>query len=255
MSIPVMALVWTSTMTDPTEVAILSCLASHANDDGESCFAGVPRIAKLVRRSERTVIRTLDSLEKAGWLEIERGNGRGSLTHYRLNVEQLKGCQDVTLSKTSKRVTLAQKRVTPATRKGDIDDNPPHPLFGRNVFETKANETPPNPLVTEGGSATSAAIDRALAQLANGLAITDKRVKRKLREAIALEADKGESPPTVALAMMAAWREQGKHSDLLKVNYGPVKFFCLGIWKNQNQWHWDESALRLAREARMGGMR
>ena len=73
MSIPLMSLVWTSTMLDPTEVSVLGCLASHANDYGESCFAGMPRIAGLTRLSVRQLRRVLQKLEVAGWLQVARG--------------------------------------------------------------------------------------------------------------------------------------------------------------------------------------
>ena len=134
-------------MTDPSEVSVLSILASHANDEGDSCFAGIPRIAKMARRSERTVTRILAKLEKDGWLTAERGDGAGHKTQYHIDVEKLKGCQDVTL--------LGKRKVTQirpsedvvkgdmVTEKGDTSDKPPHPLIGGTLkANVKANNTP-----------------------------------------------------------------------------------------------------------------
>ena len=232
-------------MKDATEVAVLSCLASHANDDGESCFAGIPRIAKLVRRSERTVQRTIDALEGEGWLIVLRGDGAGNFTWYEINVEQLKGCQDVTLLKRSKRVTLAQKRVTLAPRKGDI--GAALTLKG-NVVETKANRTPPNPLASEGAMGLKNAAD----QVCSALAVTNRRKHKLLRDVIALEAEKGDLPATIALAMIAAWNAQAVNSPVLRVKFGMARFFGEGIWKDQRRWHWDEERLRQNGHASVG---
>jgi len=51
--------------TDATQCDVLLALASHCNEDGESCFPSIARLAKLTRRSERTVIRTLQALVNA----------------------------------------------------------------------------------------------------------------------------------------------------------------------------------------------
>jgi len=260
-----MGLVWTSCMSDPTEVSILSCLASHANEDGESCFAGVPRIAKLVRRSERTVTRTLAALELAGWIEVERGDGAGNLTQYTINVDKLKRCQDVTLLGRSKRVTSAPKKGDMVTKKGDIGDNPPHPLLGRNVKANVRANTPPNPPLAQGACVAQenpstkaaereSAIERAVDQVMQGLGVTKRRDRLGLRAVIAMEADKGESPPTTALAMMAAWRDQeaAVNRGELTTHFGVMNFFERGVWKNRCRWHWDEKLLRERAQARVG---
>jgi hypothetical protein len=71
---------------------------------------------------------------------------------------------------------------------------------------------------------------------------------------IELEAEKGEPPPTIALAMIASYRaqEEAVLNGTLKAVYGPMNFFERGIWKSQGRWHWDEERLRLRMEARMG---
>jgi hypothetical protein len=250
-SIPLMGLVWTSTMRDATEVAVLSCLASHANDEGESCFAGIPRIARIVRRSERTVQRTIEDLEKAGWLLVLRGDGAGNFTRYEIVVEQLKGCQDVTLLRRSKRVTSVQERVTLAPEKGDIGDST---ILKETLEETKANKTPPNP--PQAGERVieipTPALDRGADQVMCALGLAKPRLRKRIRAVIALEAEKGEPPPTIALDMIAAWREQARLGHLLHRKYGIMNFFELGIWKDKNSWLWNEELLRQRAQASVG---
>jgi len=252
-------------MKDPTEVAVLSCLASHANDSGESCFAGVPRVAALVRRSERTVTRTLDALQKAGWLEIVRGNGSGNLSRYRINAEKLEGCQDVTL-RPKQRVTLAQKRVTPATKKGDMGDNPPHPLLGRNVVKQKANEKPPQPpacpprrvksprrgprsgggpeAATPGRSAnaTAAELDAATEQAMLACGLTRFRDRRRLRAQIEALAERGEPPALAAQVIVDEHRKPARERqrEVDEENERDGWRIWQGMseaYKSQNPWH------------------
>jgi hypothetical protein len=69
---------------------------------------------------------------------------------------------------------------------------------------------------------------------------------------IELEVEKGEPPPTIALDMIAAWREQERLGHLLKCKYGMTKFFLQGIWKRKDQWHWNEELLRQRAQASVG---
>jgi helix-turn-helix protein len=201
----VVPLVWTSTMRDPTEVAVLACVASHCNDFGEGCFAGIPRIAKMVRRSERTVQRTLQDLEAAGWLKVDRGTGSGNFTYYTVNVDRLKGCQDVTLQPRNKRVTPATQRVTSATQKGDIGDAP---LKEGNIrANTKANNTPQTPLAGGADQMNSKALDDATERAMEGLGFTRRRDRRRLRAEIERLSVRGEPPAKVAEAMITERRK------------------------------------------------
>ncbi len=73
-----MADVWDFGPDDPIDCAVLVCLASHSNDDGASCYPSVGRIARMTRYSERTVIRSIATLEADGWLRVVHGK-RGPL--------------------------------------------------------------------------------------------------------------------------------------------------------------------------------
>jgi hypothetical protein len=75
---------------DPTQNQVLGIIASFCNDMGEGCFASMELIAKLSRRTERTVITAIEKLSTDGWLRIvQSGNGRGHLTRYELDAERL----------------------------------------------------------------------------------------------------------------------------------------------------------------------
>lgn len=155
MSIAVMTLVRQSTIADATEIAVLEYLADRCDEQGGNCFPGLALIALMVRRSERTVIRTLSALEAAGWLDVvERGGGRkpggeGVPTAFQINIEQLKRCQDVRLLPRSRRVTLATEKGDMVSKKGDKRDNPPHPLLGRTTKEPSGTTTPQPPQAGE----------------------------------------------------------------------------------------------------------
>lgn len=103
---------------DPVDSSVLLALAKFAADDGSNCFPSISTIAKMVRRSERTVIRCIESLEKGDWLTVIRGSGRGVVSQYQLNVSRIKTCQAVGVI-SEKGDSGDMERVTPTTQKGD----------------------------------------------------------------------------------------------------------------------------------------
>jgi len=134
-----MALVWGSTLRDRTQIDVLNYLANCGNDEGGNCFPGIPRIARFVRCSERTVIRTITVLERLGFIRVFRGDGRGNFTEFLINVDKLKECQDVTLSGARKRMTTTTKKGDTVPRKGDSEDKPLKPLNGRTINDPSEN--------------------------------------------------------------------------------------------------------------------
>ncbi len=90
--------------------------------------------------------------------------------------------------------------------------------------------------------------------MCSGLGISEPRDRRKVRRQIALQAEKGDEPATIALDMMAAFGRQtgARRRGELTASYGPVKFITQGVWKDEGRWHWDEKTLRLHMEARVG---
>lgn len=255
----VMADVWDSAITGSTPTHVMAVLANSADDDGMNCFPGTRLIARRARISERTVIRTIQELELCGYLRVmHRGRGPGRLSEYLLNVarlhaeaektraaERARRCHGVTFSAAEK-VTLAHREGDIDAREGDIGDTP---LFVLPVLDP-SGDPHPQPLAREGRVEID--LERAVDQVCSALAIANRRKRRLLRDVIALEAEKGDLPATVALRMIEAWKTQARRSDELRVKYGIGKFFGDGIWKDQNRWHFDENLLRLRAEARVG---
>jgi hypothetical protein len=259
-----MADVWDYGPEDSTEVSILVCLANFADDEGMNCFPGTARIARMTRYSERTVIRVLARLDRDGWMRIlQRGAGAGHLSEYRIDVGKLnaraqeKGCHGVTLLKNRKRVTLTTRKGDTHAKKGDIDDNPPYPLFGRSVIDPSETRTPLAPLALvpiAKGEEERIAIERAVDQVCSALGIANRRKRRLLGKVIAMRAEKGEPTPTIALAMIAAANKKAKMAQLLRP-MGLDRFFGEGVWLDEDRWPWDKDALREEQrrtEARVG---
>ncbi len=321
-----MADVWDFGPEDAAQCEVLVCLANHCDDNGKSCYPSIARIARMSRRSERTVSRVIAALEEDGWITVERGAGRGVMSRYQIELGRLKRCHGVTFSgdeAAAEKVTSVQEKVTSTTQKGDIHDNPPHPPLGRTVIEPSKNLTPPTPSRGEGerapgepAAASPEAVEDATPltaeQEAHLATVTDpalrkgfaesyraqnrERIQRdreenrelarleRLRESLpdcesardwvmrecgfvratgrgigavlyglmALERERGSPPWEAAPRMAAAWRRYVAEGPNLRVQYGPRKFFELGIWRDERGWARDEARLARERGARIG---
>jgi hypothetical protein len=265
MSVAVMSDVWRSTLRDATQVAVLICLANFADDDGSNCFPGIPRIARMVRYSERTVIRAIAELEAEGWITVEHGRGRGVKSSYEVNVAKLKTCHDVTFLNSRKKVTPAPGKRDTGAQKHDIDDNPPHPLLGVTVKDPSGKPTPPTPSASEGGDgsllalvSTGNALANEIATAAGGVCaacgVVNRRVRRIVVEALAGRVQAGESPPEIAALMIRRWQRQAELSQFLRVKLGLKRFFGEGYWLDENRWFWDEAKWKLHCEAKVGSL-
>jgi hypothetical protein len=67
---------------------VLLALADEANDDGESCYPSLDRLAVKTRCNKRTVMRCIERLEAAGEVVVRRPetNGRGHHNEYTLTL-------------------------------------------------------------------------------------------------------------------------------------------------------------------------
>ena len=249
---------------DQTAAGVMGVLANSADDDGTNCFPGTRLIARRARVSERTVMRAIQKLEAEGWLwVIQRGLGSGNRTEFRLNVKRLhegaertraeeaemKRCHGVTFHRRPQKVTPAPRKGDIGARKGDIGDTP---LLVLPVSDSPGEPTPPNPLPREG--AREFELERAVDQVCSALGLANRRKRKLVRYAIALAAEKGELPATLALAMIAAVREQdARHlAGELKFKHSLTKFLGEGIWRDENRWGWDPAEMRRQAEARVG---
>lgn len=80
MSVTFMGYVWASDTT-PTETLVLLAIADFINDMGDGCWASYDRLAYKTKLSRRTVIYTVNSLEKKGYLTFQKKH-----KDYRTNV-------------------------------------------------------------------------------------------------------------------------------------------------------------------------
>lgn len=88
------------------EMLLALALADHADDQGESIFPSIPRLATKTRQSDRSVQRQIRKMEKIGWLECVRKSkgGPGQTSEYRINPRWIGGCnldQLITVDKTN----------------------------------------------------------------------------------------------------------------------------------------------------------
>lgn len=87
MSISLMAEVWTLDLKSP-ERDLLLALCDHADDSGDNCYPGIDYLSWKLAVSESQVQRTLRALvENQIVLQVQRGNGRGNLSAYKINLE------------------------------------------------------------------------------------------------------------------------------------------------------------------------
>lgn len=127
-----MSWVWKNGPIDPAERYVLLKLADNANHDG-LCWPSLSEISDETRLSESTVRRAIRSLEKGGWLTVNRGLGRSKNSQYVLQ-------EKVSERKVSHR-KVSQGKVSPRPIKGVTVTEPPHPLIGNNHQEPpKAQE-------------------------------------------------------------------------------------------------------------------
>jgi hypothetical protein len=120
LSVRLMADVWDNGPGDPTDCAVLLVLANFANERGQSCYPSMETIARMTRRSVRTVERSIASMETDGWIRVvTRGNGAGNVTAYVLNVTALKGRLSDRVSGDEKGVTVTGFEGEQQGRHGD----------------------------------------------------------------------------------------------------------------------------------------
>jgi hypothetical protein len=90
----------------------------------------------MIRRSQRTVERSVATLEKDGWIAVHRGVGRGNFSNYEINVGKFKERQAVAYCEEKER-QRGNEKATPKTTKGDSGGS----VKGRTIIEP-SEETP-----------------------------------------------------------------------------------------------------------------
>ncbi len=83
---------------------VLLAIADHANDNGEGAYPAITTIAQKTKLTAQTVIKAIDALELAGYLE-KLGKSRHGSTVYRINPKKI----------TTKATLLPEEESTKAT--------------------------------------------------------------------------------------------------------------------------------------------
>ena len=73
------AALWCARVTTPVDTLVLIALADRAKDDGSGVWYRVNQIATLSRLNERTVRRSLQTLEMAGLIEVTKRPRQSSI--------------------------------------------------------------------------------------------------------------------------------------------------------------------------------
>jgi hypothetical protein len=234
---------------------------SHQDRATRRTFPDVKTIAEDAMVSEKQCYRLLASLERKGVIRREHpaGVGRGKTTFYffpelddpkpvsavNQPVEApQKGCQDDRL--------FFGESLSEACQKHDISSTP---IDNKN----KSNKDQNTPLPPEvGGSVASTQnlplLNGAVDQVMRGCGFVRLKVRRVVYATLRSASERGEELPSVAVAMIAAWKEQVRCRGLglLKWPIGPEKFFGDNTWQDQDMWPWDQEALERQRDARVG---
>ncbi len=240
-----MTAVWENGPREPSKRFLLLSLADHANDAGTNCFPGLDLLAEKTQISVRQVQRLLRILEADGWISIlKSGCGRGHMAEFLLNVAKL-GLRKGDM------VTPFQKmeRVTSATLKGDICDNPPAPPIRKNHQETSIkNKTPLPPL-----QASGECVERVM----RACGWVNRRLRPMIAEAIVLAAERGDAEWDVAGRMIASWQslQQRSQAGLMRYAISPRKFIAEAHWRTDAMWPYDQEKLRDMQQASVGAMR
>lgn len=147
MSVKVQGWVWDQPIPTSPKIVLLK-LADHADHEGGNVYPSVGSIAKQTALSERQVQRYLKAFVDCGILVIEdhKGGGRGMPRAYRFTFQ--KGDAYVTHSTNRKGdasdTVSGDKRVTPATEKGDTGDAKrvtPKVVSGTDTFKEPSDES------------------------------------------------------------------------------------------------------------------
>lgn len=144
MSVRVMADVWDYGPDDPVDNSVLLRLANHCNDEGRNCFPSITDIARAIRRSDKTVSRSISQLEDDGWITVKRGVGKGNMSQYIVNIERLKGGQSDLITQSTKRGLSVLQKETLCPPKGDSHGKPPHPLIRVTISEPSKEPSIPS---------------------------------------------------------------------------------------------------------------
>jgi cell division septum initiation protein DivIVA len=101
----------------------------------------------------------------------------------------------------------------------------------------------------------SAAADWVMRQCGFVKSRRRRGVEPVIEGVLAQELAAGKPLWEIAPKMAKAWESYQRNGEFLRVQYGPVKFFELGIWRDSRGWTWNEEKLERQRGASVGSAR
>lgn len=243
---------------------------SHQDRADRRTFPKVATIAADAMMCERQCQRVFASLEHKGVLrrEYPAGMGRDRLTYYFFpELDGEKALFPAVNKPAGKRVEKPGKgdKMSPlfpaeGRQKGDTRVTSDAPLLIALNKSNKGNKSKDTPVVPASGDgegvAFEQAVDRAVDQVCSALDIAEnqRRRRRMIASAVKRACEKGDVPPTVALGMIGAVKEQDELflRGELKFKYGIEKFIGGGIWRDTDRWGWDPKEFWRTANARVG---
>lgn len=246
-----------------TAKSVLALIVDEANAEGLG-FSGIDRIVTLTEVKLRTVQRVVQVLTEIDLVSRTEAELKGKVRPaFQVNLARLgldlraefaaalAKASRKCLRDTSTRVSGTRKNVS-ATRQSVSETQPPNPLIGGPFLAPCSAPTPIAPSA-EGAGGIEAATD----QVCSAVGVSNRRKRRTIRDAVALAAEKGELPPTIALEMIAAIRDQDAAflDGRLKYKFGLEKLVGQGYWRDRKRWGWDTEALRMRAAASVGSYR
>lgn len=258
-----------------TAKSVLVLIVDEANAEGLA-FVGLDRVATLTEIDKRTTMRIVEVFGVIDLVNRTEASLKGKVLPafqvnlarlgldlsapfvraYRMAQKKCPGCgrsaQFCTCLRDTRAGVSETRRSVSETSSSVSETFPPHPLKGGPLVFPFVSPTPQPPQA--GASEFNLALERSVDQVCSALGISNRRKRKPVRYAIAMAAEKGELPATIALELIAAVRDQDRlHLEgALKFKHGFEKFIGLGIWRDRDRWLWDTAKLELQAAARVG---
>jgi hypothetical protein len=223
---------------------LLLCIGDHADESGHA-WPSLERLAERCTLTKRSVISTLNLLEKDGWLKRIK---KGRKSEYQIVLAKL-GIGEVTSSttiptgeehshKTSENASPVQTPIGEVERSekvkstaaiGEISCNPPTPPYRRTT-----KEPPVEP--------TAERITEAIGEIVETAHLLPAEpVMQALATAIQGELRNGSALEDLTPRILSVWSKYSTARDRGKFEirgWSPARFFAEGHWRDEQSWPW-----------------
>jgi hypothetical protein len=249
------------------EKLVLYALADYHQDKlGANTYPSVESLAEESMMDRRSCQRVLESAERKGVIERQRGEhqGRGHVTFYRfceLDRVAEKGGHGVALFGTKPEAVFLSERAAKGRQKGGkrAAKSPPPPNEEQEREQKQQVPVPPQPPAARGErarSGTQLSLDsepsgraQAMKRAMTACHFTALRIRRALDAVFNQREGLGESSEDIADKVIDAWERYGKQGRRLFRHRPPREFYESGMWLNSNNWDWNAAVLREEQES------